>query len=213
MKKWLFCIALFAFMAPSAFPRDRGFYIDMGLGFGGISYFGGTKDFVDSVGETAEGHSTVDWDAITIGWAATQNLYIVGTISAVWDGFKDDSKFPGVDVYSTTSDVFILTYGIGTRYYPFERFLQLGLDLGASRLSTSDRDVTSERDTDGELVAVVTEYDYTSDFGFAAKLFIGFDFDPSPTGFTGILGGSLMLNVIEGEPILAYMVSFKLAFK
>jgi hypothetical protein len=188
MKKWLFCIALFAFMAPQAFSQERGFYIDAGLGFGGISYSGALGKFVDSVNKAADTRVTLDLDILTIGWAATENLYIVGTADRVADGFSDSD--------GNQFQIDILMFGIGTRYYPFERFLQLGLDLGVDILYMPAVPVPA-----------------ISDPGFGAKLFAGFDFDPSPTGFTGILGGSLILNIIGGEPILAYMVSFKLAYK
>jgi hypothetical protein len=205
-KLWLFCMVLFAFTAFSAIAQEepissdvssrptvrRTFYIDIGLGLGGVSYFGDTGKFVDTVSNTAKSHITLDMSLLTMGWAVTQNLYIVGTINGFWDSFFGS--------YNNQSRVTVTMYGLGTRYYPFGRFLQLGLDVGASQMRKSYEDD-------------FVEFEDDSDFGFGAKVSAGFDFDPSPTGFTGILGGSLMLNVIENEPVLAYMVTFKLAYK
>ena len=70
--------------------RRRGVYIDLGLGFGGMSYLGGdTKATADRFNETADMRMAIDLQLLTIGWALTQNLYLVGTLPAVGDAYFD----------------------------------------------------------------------------------------------------------------------------
>ena len=175
----------------TAQERRRGFYIDSGIGFGGISYFGGdTKTIADGFKSTADTHMTIDLSMLTIGWALTQNVYLAGTMAGVGDGYVDSQYSP--------SQISIAMYGIGTRYYPLpsKKHLQLGLDLGTSRM-----------------VILYKNTLYSTDFGFSGRLSVGYDFDSTLTGFTGILGGALMANIIESEASLSYAIYFKLAFK
>ncbi|MDR2797132.1 MAG: hypothetical protein LBB80_02210 [Treponema sp.] len=171
--------------------RKRGIYIDLGLGFGGVSYFGGdTKKIADDFKSTADIHMTIDLSLFTIGWALTQNVYLVGTLAGVGDRYLDSQK--------NQSQISIAMYGIGTRYYPLpsKKHLQLGLDVGASYMGVLYNKKTSN-----------------SDFGFSARTSIGWDFDSTMTGFAAILGGDLMLNAIEGDTSLSYALFFKLLFK
>ncbi|MDR1030131.1 MAG: hypothetical protein LBL76_04595, partial [Treponema sp.] len=117
MKK-VFVVGLVLFLVSCSFvfaqeraERRRGFYIDVGLGFGGISYFGGdTKTTADRFNETTNRHITIDMSLLTIGWALTQNVYLVGTMSGLGDGYFDSEM--------NQSQINIAMYGIGTRYYP-----------------------------------------------------------------------------------------------
>jgi hypothetical protein len=171
--------------------RSRGLYVDVGLGFCGISYFGGdTKAIADGFKETADAHMTIDLQLLTIGWALTQNLYLVGTIPSVGDGY--------FDAQMNQSQITIALYGMGARYYPLpnKKYLQLGLDLGVSRMAI-----------------LHDKKQGFSDAGFSGRLSAAYDFDSTMTGFTGILGGALMMNAIEGDASLSYAVFFKLAFK
>jgi hypothetical protein len=85
--KRLFSVGLVLFLVSTSFvfsqeqrERKRGFYIDIGFGLGGISYFGGdTKIIADRFNETADTHITIDLSLLTIGWALTKNVYLVGT--------------------------------------------------------------------------------------------------------------------------------------
>jgi hypothetical protein len=175
----------------SAQERDRGIYIDLGFGFGGISYFDDdTKAMVDFFNSTADKHITMDFSILTIGWALTQNVYLVGNIAGIGDAYFDSQM--------NQSQISITMYGIGTRYYPLpsKKNLQLGLDLGASRMTVL-RNKTRDN----------------SDFGFSARTSVGWDFDSSMTGLALILGGDLMLNVIESDASLSYALFVKLLFK
>jgi hypothetical protein len=133
---------------------------------------------------------TIDLSMLTIGWALTQNVYLVGNIAGVGDGYFDSQM--------NQSQISIAMYGIGTRYYPLpsKKHLQLGLDLGASRMGILSNNRT-----------------YNSEFGFSARTSVGWDFDSTMTGFAAILGGGLMLNVIEGDTSLSYALFFKILFK
>jgi hypothetical protein len=175
----------------SAQERNRGIYIDLGLGFGGINYFDGdTKTIADGFNNTADLHMTIDLSMLTIGWALTQNVYLVGTVAGVGDGYFDSQ--------TNQSQISIAMYGVGARYYPLpsKKHLQLGLDLGASRMG-----ILYNRKT------------YNSDFGFSARTSIGWDFDSTMTGVAAILGSDLMLNVIEGDTSLSYALFLKFLFK
>jgi hypothetical protein len=171
--------------------RKRGFYIDTGMGFGGIGYFGGdTKTIADGFNETADMHMTLDLSYLTIGWALTQNVYLVGTIAGVGDGYFDSEM--------NQSQLTVTMYGIGARYYPLpsKKYLQLGLDFGTSQKSVLDNN----------------KYTY-SDLGFSTRLSAAYDFDSTMTGFTGMPGGALMMNIIENDVSMSYTIFFKLAFK
>ncbi|MDR1072186.1 MAG: hypothetical protein LBL45_00715 [Treponema sp.] len=171
--------------------RSRGLYLDVGLGFGGVSYFSGdTKAIADQFKETADMHMTIDLQLLTIGWALTQSVYLVGTIPAIGDAY--------FDAQMNQSQINVAMYGIGARYYPLpsKKHLQLGLDLGVSRMSILHNN----------------KQDY-SDIGFSGRLSAAYDFDSTMTGFTALLGGALMMNAIEGEASLSYALFFKLAFK
>jgi hypothetical protein len=187
----LFLVSASLVFAQEREERKRGFYIDIGLGFGGISYFGGnTKTIADGFNETANIHMTLDLSILTIGWALTQNVYLVGTMAGVGDGYFDSQM--------KQSQLTVAMYGIGARYYPLpsKKHLQIGLDFGASRVGILDN----------------TELSY-SDFGFTTRLSAAYDFDSTMTGFTGMPGGALMMNIIENDVSLSYTIFFKLAFK
>jgi hypothetical protein len=195
-RSFLFGCLLFLASASLVFAqereeRKRGFYIDIGLGFGGVSYFGGdTKTIADGFDETATTHITLDMSFLTIGWALTQNVYLVGTVVGVGDAYFDSLM--------NQCQLSVFMYGIGARYYPLpsKKHLQLGLDVGASRVSILENTATS-----------------LSDLGFSARLSAAYDIDSSMTGFTGMPGGALMMNIIEGDVSLSYTIFFKLAFK
>ncbi|MDR2757841.1 MAG: hypothetical protein LBB78_00505 [Spirochaetaceae bacterium] len=192
-RSFLFGFLLFLVSTSLIFAqeRKRGFYVDIGLGFGGISYFGGnTKTIADSFNKTANIHMTLDLSLLTIGWALTQNVYLVGTIAGVGDGYFDSQM--------NQSQLSIAMYGIGAKYYPLpsKKYLQLGLDLGVSTLGILQNNKTS-----------------TSDPGFSTRFSAAYDFDSTMTGFTGMPGGALMMNIIGNDVSLSYTLFFKLAFK
>ncbi|MDR1216587.1 MAG: hypothetical protein LBK25_07895 [Treponema sp.] len=176
--------------------RRRGFYMDVGLGFGGASYFNGdTKAITDHFKETTDTRVTADFQFLTIGWALMQDLYLVGTISGIGDIYVDTQN-------NMIPMIAIETYGIGARYYPLpsKKYLQLGLDLGLSQMS-----ILYDQNNQ-----YITE---NSDVGFSGKLSAACDFDTTMTGFTALLGGALTMNIIENDTSLSYALFFKVAFK
>ncbi|GHU70089.1 hypothetical protein FACS189450_03990 [Spirochaetia bacterium] len=192
MKRFVILIVVFLMVVVNIYSqteeRRRGFYIDMGFGFGGINYLGDTNDFVDTLKEDASIRMTLDLDMITIGWALTQNLYLVGTVAGAGDGFFDSSF--------NQSQINTYLFGIGTRFYPLKKYLQLGLDLGLSKGIT-----------------LYNKKIYVTENGFGGKLSVGYDFDSTMTGFSSIVGGSFMYSLIENESILSYMAFIKIVFK
>jgi hypothetical protein len=187
----LFLVSASLIFAQEREERKRGFYVDIGLGFGGISYFGGdTKTIVDGFNETTNTHMTLDLSFLTIGGALTQNVYLVGIIAGIGDAYFDSEM--------NQSQLSVAVYGIGARYYPLpsRKHLQLGLDLGVSALGISQNNETS-----------------TSDLGFSTRLSAAYDFDSTMTGFTLMPGGALMVNIIENDVSLAYTLFLKLVFK
>jgi hypothetical protein len=176
--------------------RRRGLYVDVGLGFGGASYFDGdTKAITDYFSKTTDTHVTADFQFLTIGWALMQDLYLVGTISGIGDVYVDTQN-------NQNSIVVIAMYGLGARYYPLpsKKYLQLGLDLGVS----------------GVGIAYSEDQQYLpddSDAGFSGRLSAAYDFDTTMTGFTALLGGALTMSIIENDTSLSYTLFFKLAFK
>jgi hypothetical protein len=190
----LFSVSSSLIFAQEREERQRGFYIDTGLGFGGISYFGSNaKTMADNFIETANMHITIDLSLLTIGWALAQNMYLVGTIAGTGDGYFDVQM-----TQMNQSQINVTMYGIGTRYYPLpsKKHLQLGLDLGVNQMGILDNSKS-----------------YNSDIGFSGRISAAYDFDTTMTGFTGIFGGTLMMNIIESDTSLSYAVFLKLAFK
>jgi hypothetical protein len=187
----LFLASLSLVCAQEREERRRGLYVDVGFGFGGISYFGGdTKAAADGFNETADTRMAMDLQLLTIGWALTQNVYLAGTVAGFGDAYFDADM--------NQSQLTVAMYGIGVRYYPLpsKKHIQLGLDLGLSRMSI----LRDKKQT-------------ISDPGFSGRLSAAYDFDSTMTGFTALLGGALMMNAIEGDTSLSYALFFKLALK
>jgi hypothetical protein len=195
-------LSLFIFAAVSsgvsAQERTRGIYIDLGLGFGGIHYFGGdTKTKADDFNRGDGTHITVDMDFLTIGGALRDNLYLVGTVAGVGDGYSH-AKTNQNETTVSTDAIAISMYGLGLRWYPLQskKHLQLGYDLGISAM-----------------LAQTDESEDMSETGFSQRVSVGWDFDSTMTGFAAILGGGAMFNIIEGDFSVSYALFAKLAFK
>jgi hypothetical protein len=195
--KVVLCLFVFAAVPSvvSAQERARGLYIDVGFGFGGIRYLGGDiKTIADGFNKSADTHFTLDLTMLTIGVALRDNVYLVGTIASVGDAYFDSED--------NHNQITTAMYGLGIRYYPLpsKKHLQLGLDLGASGIQTAyDRKSDVSEDT--------------SDIGFSERVSIGWDFDSTMTGLTAMIGGNVMINVIEGETSVSYALFLKILFK
>ncbi|MDR1216590.1 MAG: hypothetical protein LBK25_07910 [Treponema sp.] len=198
--KRLFLVGLVLFFGSSALvfaqeqtERRRGLYLDVGLGLGGVSYFNGdTKAKADYFNNIAKSRETTDSFLLAIGWALTQDVYLVWAMSTVDDDYADAQLH--------RSQITINLWGVGARYYPLpsKKYLQLGLDVGLSRMVTT---------------YYMQDIPDSSDGGLSGRLSVACDFDTTMTGLTVLLGGSLMMNIIENDTSLAYALFFKLAFK
>ncbi|MDR1126740.1 MAG: hypothetical protein LBL06_01285 [Treponema sp.] len=198
MKKlFLFGLVLFLGSSSLVFAREqkekrRGLYVDVGFGLGDMGYFNGdTKATADHFNETTDTRATVDLQFLTVGRALTQSMYLVGTMSTVGDGY--------FDAQMNQSQITIIMWGVGARYYPLpsKKYLQLGLDVGINRM-----DILYDQD-----------HQYDSDAGFSGRVSAAYDFDKTMTGFTGLLGGALTMNIIENDRNLLCALFFKVAFK
>jgi hypothetical protein len=181
--------------ADSAGERSRGIYIDLGLGLGSIRYIDGdTKTIADDFNRTAEARTTIDLSMLTIGGALRDNLYLVGNIAGVGDGYFDTQM--------NHSQITIAMFGFGVRYYPLasKKHLQLGFDLGASTTQITYSEQTNKADV-------------MSSVGFSQRASIGWDFDSTLTGLALMAGGDIMLSVIEGDASVSYALFVKLVFK
>jgi hypothetical protein len=179
----------------SAEERARGIYIDLGLGLGSIRYLGGnTKAIADDFNRTAETRTTFDMSMLTIGGTLRDNLYLVGSVAGVGDGYFDAKM--------NQNQITIAMFGLGVRYYPMasKKHLQLGLDLGASvtQITYSEQ---------------MNKADVMSSVGFSERASIGWDFDSTLTGLALMVGGDVMLNVIEGDASVSYALFVKFVFK
>jgi hypothetical protein len=171
--------------------RNRSFYIDLGLGFGWISY----TDELDKIFKWADDNGldrlTMSLD-ISVGLAALQNLYIVGAIMGFGDRLYKGSDYLQMNTY---------LFGPGIRFYPLPsmKHIQLGADFGLGRI-VLDSNVSGTG-------AV------SSSPGFGTKISAAYDFDSTTTGPALLLGGNLLLNFIEGETITGFSIFAKFAYK
>jgi len=198
MKKGLvfFVFALIA-LNVSAQERDRGFYFDFGLGsdfgFGpkGINY----NEALSNVKEIASnnGYTRIPFYIdITAGWVLLQNLYVVGTMYGMGDFmFKNSESVEGLMIG-------FRTYGAGVRYYPLDRYLQIGADIG---LSTT------------VFVASESWNNVQTECGFGTKLLMAYDFNKNMTGHSFALGSVFMVNFLKDDVISAVSIFAKYVFK
>ncbi|MDR1231517.1 MAG: hypothetical protein LBK61_08970 [Spirochaetaceae bacterium] len=202
--KVVLCLFVFAVVSSVASAqertqeRTRGVYIGFGLGLGGISYLGGdTKTIVDGFKREDGTHITVDLDALTIGGALRDDLYLVGTVASVsdWYPHAETNENPA----SISLDMLAISmYGLGLRWYPLQskKHLQLGYDLCVGHMQIQPEE--SE------------DISYT---GFSQRVSVGWDFDSTLTGLAVILGGDATFNIIEGDLSISYALFAKLVFK
>jgi hypothetical protein len=172
--------------------RYRGFYMDMGLGFGGVGYGEEIDNLLEWADDNGVDRMTISLD-FSIGGAVSQNLYVVGSIAGFADGLQKSSNY----MQLTT-----MLLGLGVRFYPLSsmKHLQLGADVGLGEIGFSSN------------VAGV-EVEVTSDPGFGIKLSAAYDFDSTMTGLALLLGGEVLLDFIEGETIAGYSIFAKFVIK
>jgi hypothetical protein len=189
--KSLMVFILFAGIATSAFAqtasRGRGFYLDTGIGFGGITYnYPKLDDQLKSFADEGAKRMIISID-LCAGGAISQNMYIVGSLS----GFGDRLTVEPNWVQLST-----VLVGFGLRVYPFPTKIQFGLDIGRSQLSLSSN----------------TGDEMSSPSGFAIKASIAYDFG-SRAGIACLLGINSLISFIDGETISGISGFIKLAYR
>ena len=197
-KKLIIFLLLLAVLCSSVFSqsseRRRGFYLDTGIGFGRVSYNNEVDEMLKQTKELGYDRMTLSID-FALGWAVLQNFYVVGSIAGFGDAFMkpDFSDHVQLNTY---------IYGAGVRFYPLPsmKHLQLGADLGIGRMVLV-RSVPGLMTFGG------------SEWGFAAKLSVAFDFDRTMTGPALLLGGDVQVNRVEGDTIAGFSIFAKFVFK
>jgi hypothetical protein len=170
--------------------RGSGLYLDAGIGLGGIDYHNDVMDDAINLAIDNGFERTVVSIDLSIGGAIAQNLYFVGSIAGFGDRFDHSAGYLQV----TT-----MLLGCGLRYYPFSSVnLQFGLDFGLGQVAT-DSNIDKGMET-------------MSDYGYALKPSIAYDFSPR-AGLSCLLGVESLIGFIEDEVITGWSIFFKLAYR
>jgi hypothetical protein len=171
--------------------RNRGFYIDAGLGIGGFSYSSELNDAIKAADNAGADRLTVALDA-SIGWALMPKLYLVGSVTGFGDRLSQSSDYMQINSY---------LFGPGIKWYPLSsgKYLQVGADIGLASASL----VTN----------ILDNANVASEPGFGFKVSAAFDIDRTMTGPTVLIGGELLMNFIEEEVFSGYAFLVKFAFK
>ena len=157
--------------------KTRGIYFEIGLGVNKISYSEEVDDAIELLDGLGADRTTIFLD-MGLGYAIGQKTYIVGSISGIGDRLSYDQDYLQLNTY---------LFGIGIRYYPFYKGLQLGADVGIGKMVMSSSDETIDNTT--------------SDNGFGSKLTIAYDFDSTLTGPATLIGGALLIDTINNNTI------------
>jgi len=169
--------------------RGRGFYFDVGLGFGSVGYTPELDDMLKLVEGLGADRTTVYFD-LGLGYAVMPNLYVLGSISGFGDRLQYDGEWLQLNTY---------LYGIGARYYPFNRGLQLGVDVGLGKMLMQSSD--PEFNNIG------------SESGLGSKFTVAYDFDSTFVGPALLVGASLLNDSIEGETVTGGTLFVKFVYK
>ena len=195
MKKVLAFMLLLMIVGAFVYSQEeytrRGFYIDIGAGWGWIKY----PEPLNSAMKWANSfpgvtRMSIDID-LSIGYAVLQNLYIVGSIGGIADSLSAKNTL-------TLMTMFV---GPGVKFYPLpsKKYLQLGLDAGYSGLSLSISDSPYD--------------DVNGPNGFAFQFSLIGDFDRTLTGPALLLGGKFYLGFLDGEAVPAFSLFAKFVYK
>jgi hypothetical protein len=186
---FLFGIAAWTTFAQS--ERSRGFYLDAGIGFGGVRYGVEIDDMLKSLDGAGLDRVTVSLD-FSAGWAVTPNLYVVGSITGFGDRLYLGSEYFQLSTYLLAP---------GVRFYPLSSMkkFQLGLDAGFARMVLATN--------------IPSPTTATSEPGFGVKISAAHDFDTTMTGPALLLGGECLVDFIEHETIAGFSLFAKFVFK
>ena len=191
MKKVLVCMILLMFMGTFINAQERrGFYFDIGAGWGWIKYpeplNTSVKKAADLSGVT---RISIDFD-LSIGYALLQNFYLVGSLGGIADSLSSKN----------TLTMLTMFVGPGIKFYPLpsKKYLQLGFDAGYSGFSVS---VSDSKDS------------YNGPNGFGMQISLIGDFDRTLTGPALLLGGKFYLGFMDGEVLPGFSLFAKFAYK
>ena len=185
------CCALFLATAAHA-AEKRGFYVDVGLGFGRAHYGGQLDDLLDAVDDNGYSRLTLALD-LSMGGAVLPNLYVVGSVAAFGDRLTNSDD---------TGDYLQLNtylFGPGVRYYPLpsHKHLMLGVDVGLTKVVLQSDDDSYE----------------ASDSGSGLRLLVAYDIDRTLRGPTLQVGAQFMTASVEDVKFRGLSVFAKFAFK
>lgn len=169
--------------------RGRGFYFDVGLGFAGVNYTPEVDDMLTILDGMGADRTTVYLD-LGLGYAVMPNLYVLGSVTGFGDRIQYEGEWMQLNTY---------LYGIGARYYPFNRGLQLGADVGLGKM------LMQSSDPDFNNIA--------SESGLGSKFTVAYDFDSSFVGPALLMGASLLNDSIEGETVTGGTLFVKFVYK
>lgn len=169
-------------------PRDRGFMLQVGLGFASTQY---TSE-LNALFRAAERMPGVTRTQINLhlgaGYAVHRNWYLSGLLDGVGDRLSDGRYAIQLNHY---------LFGVGVQGYPFGTGLVVGAHIGPARYLV-DLDVLGT---------------YTSDWGSGYNITLGYDFARRRTGvgfMAGLrIGGSNVEQVTMGYAALIGTVLFK----
>lgn len=167
---------------------ERGFFFQLGLGLAAVEYPGEYDDLIETLAEASGVTRTRLNLHLGFGHLVTRNVYVILLLDATGDRLDD-----GVNYLQTNTYFF----NGGIRYYPFGTGLVLGIHGGPARVVMNTDFVGSE----------------VSDFGFGGGGMFGYDFDPSPTGFSGMVGVRLNAASIESETTATAALFLSLLWK
>jgi hypothetical protein len=199
MENWmkrLTAVVIFLGVGITAFAqtaeRGRGFYIDAGIGYGGIIYSNESDIMVKNIQDDGFNRITLLVD-VSIGWAVLQNLYLAGSFTGFADRFFKSSDYKQLNTG---------LYGLGVKFYPLssKKHLQIGADLGLGSTGLVTY-INGSTDT------------IISDPGFGMKISAAYDFDSTMTGPALLLGGDILLAFTEGETRTCFSIFAKFVYK
>lgn len=167
--------------------RQRGFMFEVGAGPAYISY-GSSVDAALAAAEASGFNRAMVYVNIDLGYAFSDNLYLVAGFDGVGDRFYQGSYYMQFNSY---------LYHLGLRLYPFETGLVLGIDGGASAL----------------LIQSNVGYGGSTPYGWGAAATVAYDFARRPTGFGIEIGAKLDYLSIESSPFTAASLYLDLLWK
>jgi hypothetical protein len=191
-RKFLIGLLIFLGITFVAFPQTneehRYFYVDAGIGFSIISYRSILNDIFKLIDGYGFERRAISLD-LSIGWAVSQNLYIVSSLCGFGDRLYQSSDYLQLNTY---------LFGIGIRLYPLpsKKYFQFGIDMGLGKMVMQS--------------SIYEMDDLVSESGISTKISVAYDFNSTMTGTSFLLGSEFLIGAIEDEIIngLSFFAKF-----